>query len=440
MNRAADLLHALLAQPLTAAPGARRLLLPLARFEAAGLLDWLAAQPLFPQFYWLHRDGSQEVAALGALCRFDTAAQASAFVAAQAEPFRLWGGVAFDAEPVGAPGQAGGGFFLPRFELRQGADGAALVINLFSLHSLAADAETALQQWHGLVAAMPLRAPQVRVTATQHQPGQASWRALVAASLAAIADGDFRKVVLARQTTLQLAGALSPAQLLAASRRVNHHCYHFMLAEAPGQGWIGSSPERLFARQGRSLQTEAVAGTVACTGQAGDDAALAHWLLADEKNQHENLLVVEDICARLDGHVEALQVDAAHVLALRKVQHLRRGIRARLLDASDALCLERLHVTAAVAGVPRAAARQFIRSHEPFARGWYSGSVGYLSRERAEFAVAIRCARVQPQQVQLFAGAGLVPGSDADAEWQELGRKVAGLQTLLEPERVHECL
>jgi len=440
MKQAADLLHTLLAQPLAAAPGARRLVLPLAPFEAAGLLDWLAAQPLFPQFYWLHRDGTQEVAALGALCRFDTAAQASDFVAAQAEPFRLWGGVAFDAEPVGASGQAGGGFFLPRFECWQGADGATLVVNLFSPHSLAADAHLALQQWHRLVAATPLRPPQVRVTAMQQQPDQAHWRALVAASLAGIASAHFQKVVLARQTTLQLAGPLSPAQLLAASRRVNHHCYHFLLAEAPGQGWIGSSPERLFARQGRSLQTEAVAGTVACTGQPAEDAALAHWLLADEKNQHENLLVVDDICARLDGHVEALQVDAAQVLALRKVQHLRRGIRARLRNTSDAHCLERLHVTAAVAGVPREPARQFIHTHEPFARGWYSGSVGYLSRECAEFAVAIRCAHVQPQQVQLFAGAGLVPGSDADAEWQELGRKVAGLQTLLEPDLVYECL
>lgn len=434
MKPAADRLHTLLAQPLAATPGARRLVLPLALFEAAGLLDWLVAQPLFPQCYWLHRDGSEEVAALGALCRFDTAAQASAFVAAQAEPFRLWGGVAFDADTDA------GGFFLPRFEWRQGADGATLVVNLFSPHSLAADADMALQQWLRLVDATPLRPPQMRVTALQHQPDQAHWRTLVADSLAAIASGHLHKVVLARQTTLQLAGPLSPAQLLAASRRVNHHCYHFLLAEAPGQGWIGSSPERLFARQGRSLQTEAVAGTVACTGQTAEDQALAHWLLADEKNQHENLLVVDDICARLNGHVEALQVDAAHVLALRKVQHLRRGIRARLLDTSDAHCLERLHVTAAVAGVPRAAARQFIHTHEPFARGWYSGSVGYLSRERAEFAVAIRCARVQPQQVQLFAGAGLVPGSDADAEWLELDRKVAGLQTLLEPERVHECL
>jgi menaquinone-specific isochorismate synthase len=437
-----DLLHRLrhlLDQQVTTAPGACRLVLPLVRFEAGQLLDWLAAQPVFPQFYWMHRDGSEEVAALGEVCRFSTAAQASAFVAAQAAPFRLWGGVAFDATAAEGEGLAGGGFFLPRFELRQGAGGAELAINLWSPHSLAADAAAARLQLHELQAATRLRLPQVRVVATQQQPDQVQWCALVDASLAAIACGHFNKVVLARKTTLQLDGALSPAQLLAASRQVNHRCFHFMLAYDAHHGLVGSSPERLYSRYGLSLHTEAVAGTVACTGQAGEDRALACWLLSDDKNRRENSLVVEDICARLDGHVDALQVDAAQVLAFRKVQHVRRRIVGRLRGGDDAQCLARLHATAAVAGVPREPARQFIRAHEPFARGWYAGSVGYLSRARAEFAVAIRCALVQPQQIHLFAGAGLVPGSDAAAEWQELGRKTAGLQTLLEPDLVNEC-
>ncbi|MGL5309601.1 MAG: chorismate-binding protein, partial [Plesiomonas shigelloides] len=113
---------------------------------------------------------------------------------------------------------------------------------------------------------------------------------------------------------------------------------------------------------------------------------------------------------------------------------------AQLRQADDAQCLTWLHPTAAVAGLPREPARRFIHEHEPFERGWYAGSVGHISRERAEFTVAIRSALIQQNQVHLFAGAGIVPGSDPEAEWQEIERKAAGLRTLLEPDYVNKCL
>lgn len=443
MNLLEDLmpgLMRLLQEQVAAQPGARRIALPLARAGAGSLLDWLAAQPVYPHFYWMHRNGTEEVAALGAACWFDNAGQAGAFVAAQAAPFCVWGGAAFDA--VASPDGDGldGWFLLPRFELRRGADGAQFVINLASRRSLAEDARLAGAQLAQLGAAAPLDMPGVEVTAAHHRPDQVQWRGLVQASLAAIAAGRFDKVVLARKTTLTLGGTLSPAQLLSASRKVNHRCFHFMLAHDADHGFVGSSPERLFSRHGLSLHTEAVAGTVPCTGNALQDRKLAQWLLADAKNRNENALVADDICARLQGRVENLTVCPAEVLSLRKVQHLRRRIAARLRCADDAASLAWLHATAAVAGVPREPARDFIRAREPFARGGYAGSVGYFSRERAEFAVAIRYAEVARNQVHLFAGAGLVPGSDPEAEWQEINRKAAGLRTLLEPDLVVECV
>lgn len=433
-------LRRLLCEQVAAEPGARRIALPLVRAGAGGLLDWLAAQPVFPKFYWMHRDGSEEVAALGEVCRFEAAAQASAFVAAQAAPFRIWGGAAFAAAELPGHDGLGGWFFLPRFELRQGADGAELAINLLSERSLAEDARLACAQLDRLVAGKAVAMTDVQVVGAQHRPDKAHWCRLVQESLAAIADGQFDKVVLARKTTLTLDGPLSPAQLLGASRQLNHRCFHFMLAHDAEHGCVGSSPERLFSRHGLSLHTEALAGTAPCTGDAAQDRKLAQWLLADAKNRTENALVADDICARLAGKVDAVTVCAAEVLALRKVQHLRRRIAAHLRRVDDAECLAWLHATAAVAGVPREAAREFIRAREPFSRGWYAGSVGYISRSRAEFTVAIRYAEVQRHKVHLFAGAGLVPGSDAEAEWQEIGRKAAGLRTLLEPDLVVECV
>ncbi|MBI0529650.1 isochorismate synthase, partial [Dickeya dianthicola] len=84
------------------------------------------------------------------------------------------------------------------------------------------------------------------------------------------------------------------------------------------------------------------------------------------------------------------------------------------------------------AGLPRAAARAFLAQHEPFHRGWYAGSAGYLSRQQSEFSVALRSASVAEQQLTLYAGAGIVAGSDPEQEWQELENKAAGLKSLLE--------
>ncbi|STQ68554.1 Menaquinone-specific isochorismate synthase [Hafnia alvei] len=122
----------------------------------------------------------------------------------------------------------------------------------------------------------------------------------------------------------------------------------------------------------------------------------------------------------------------AEIIRLRKVQHLRRPIHATLVQSNDADCLSRLQPTAAVAGLPREPARQFIMQDEPFDRGWYAGSAGYLAQDQAEFAVALRSALIEHDHIHLYAGAGIVAGSDPEQEWLEIENKAAGLRTLLE--------
>lgn len=153
-----------------------------------------------------------------------------------------------------------------------------------------------------------------------------------------------------------------------------------------------------------------------------------------KKNQHENLLVVDDICQRLQGAVISVDVAPPEVIRLRKVQHLRRRIQVKLKSASDSDCLHRLQPTAAVAGLPREAARDFIRDSELFSRDWYAGSAGYLSCEQSEFAVSLRCAQINNNLLSLYAGAGIVMGSDPQQEWIEIENKAAGLRTLLKGE------
>ena len=222
--------------------------------------------------------------------------------------------------------------------------------------------------------------------------------------------------------------------MMAASRRLNLNCYHFYMAFDGEIAFLGSSPERLWRRRDKALRTEALAGTVANHPDDKQAQQLGEWLMADDKNQRENMLVVEDICQRLQADTQTLDVLPPQVLRLRKVQHLRRCIWTALNKADDVICLHQLQPTAAVAGLPRDLARQFIARHEPFTREWYAGSAGYLSLQQSEFCVSLRSAKISGNVVRLYAGAGIVRGSDPEQEWQEIDNKAAGLRTLLQME------
>ena len=69
-------------------------------------------------------------------------------------------------------------------------------------------------------------------------------------------------------------------------------------------------------------------------------------------------------------------------------------------------------------------ALDWIAREEPFDRGWYTGPVGWVGQEGAEFAVAIRCAVAFGPRLCIFSGAGIVEGSEPQAEWQEIESKV----------------
>ncbi|MDV5140503.1 isochorismate synthase MenF [Chimaeribacter arupi] len=429
----AALEQALQDEALCRATGVRQLVLTFYSPQDLPLLGWLAAQPHFPKFYWQPRDGTETVAVCGQVAQFDDPAQAGQFLQHHvegAERLRVWGLNAFEAVPQpGGTQQAC--LFVPRLTLHQQANTLTLTLNLADPHALQGDLTRAaafLQQLQPVAMLSPLN---LTLTHACHQPDEAGWEAMLRRALAEIADGVMEKVVLARKTVLTFSQPVDAWRMLAASRQVNHHCYHFLMAFSPTMAFLSASPERLFLRQGDQLTTEALAGTVAGSDDDSQAVALAAWLMKSEKNQRENWLVVDDICRQLQDEAHGLDVMPPEIVRLRNVQHLRRSIHGQLRAANDALCLARLQPTAAVAGLPRRPARRFILSHEPFARHWYAGSAGYLSRGQSEFAVSLRSALLEGNQVHLYAGAGIVAGSDPAQEWQEIENKAAGLRTLL---------
>ncbi|MCK7427280.1 isochorismate synthase MenF [Enterobacter chengduensis] len=422
---ALEQLRTQLTQALPAAPGLRHFDVTFPLNDAFDPLAWLGAQQCYPQFYWQQRNGDEELAALGAVAHFSSLALASQFLRDQRAPgdTRICGLNAFNPEQ--------GSLFLPRLLWRRTAGNATLRLQLWGNSSLQDDARAAQVFLQALLAAKPIRPLSVQVEHETHLPQKSAWLSLINTATETIAHGDFEKVVLARATDLQCKQRVNPVALMAASRALNLNCYHFCMVFDARNAFLGSTPERLWRRRGALLRTEALAGTVASHADDSQAERLGEWLLNDDKNQRENMLVVEDICQRLQHHTQTLEVLPAQVVRLRKVQHLRRCIWTELKQPDDALCLHVLQPTAAVAGLPRQPARDFILKVEPFNREWYAGSAGYLSPDQSEFCVALRSARVQDDALRLYAGAGIVSGSDPEQEWQEIENKAAGLRSLL---------
>lgn len=422
---ALEQLRTRLAQALPATPGLRHFDVSFPLNDAFDPLAWLDAQQCYPQFYWQQRSGDEELAALGAVIHFSSLALASQFLQRQhaASDTRICGLNAFTPEK--------GSLFLPRLLWRRSGGVATLRLQLWSECSLQDDAQVAQRFLGSLQDAKPIRPLSVQVERETHQPQKPEWLRLIRQATETIAHGEFEKVVLARATDLQCHKPVNAVALMAASRALNLNCYHFCMVFDASNAFLGSTPERLWRRRGTLLRTEALAGTVASHADDAQAGRLGDWLMKDDKNQRENMLVVEDICERLQHHTQTLEVLPAQVVRLRKVQHLRRCIWTELKHADDEQCLHVLQPTAAVAGLPRQAARAFIQNVEPFDREWYAGSAGYLSPEQSEFCVALRSARVHGAALRLYAGAGIVSGSDPEQEWQEIENKAAGLRSLL---------
>lgn len=403
-------------------------------------LGWLACQPLYPRLYWRAREpGATRYALLGAASTFDSLPAVErdqhALAALGGEPPEYFGGLAFDAEAPGWPGYGGCRFVLPRIVLTCGAEGETLTLNLRfddRERALELDAARAALDSLSLACTLPSLVPQAYTR--EDCPGRPQWGERIERLAAPEQRRATPKVVLSRETRLGGAPPPNPWALLDAWQAKAAECFHFAMQLGPDDAFIGCPPERLYRRHARHLESEALAGTTHCGESLEERRALARALLLDAKNGHENQCVYQQILTQLEPLSRKLGVGEAHIVTLRSVQHIRRSIEAELHSGvSDRALLESLPPTPAVGGVPRKAALDFLREHEAHPRGWYAGAFGRVSLDDSDLAVAIRSARITGQAVHLYAGAGIVAGSRAEAEWRELDHKIADLMTLLHP-------
>ncbi|MGY4106249.1 isochorismate synthase [Aeromonas encheleia] len=274
--------------------------------------------------------------------------------------------------------------------------------------------------------AMPAMANQV--ISANSTPAAAEFKSSVSAALDAFAQGTLAKVVLSRKLKLQLSQAADPEQVLARLMTQNPNAFHFSLPLGQGRRLLGASPELLLRVSGGAVFTHPLAGSAKRGGEPQQDEAVARKLLASSKDRHEHRLVIDEIRRVLAPHCRELAIPAEpSLMSTDTLWHLGTPIAGQL-HAGQASVLSlacQLHPTPALCGYPTELARQFIREQEPFQRALFSGIVGWCdSQGNGEWAVVIRCGMLDGHHVELFAGAGIVAGSDPAMEWAETGTKL----------------
>lgn len=283
----------------------------------------------------------------------------------------------------------------------------------------------------------PSAAPTARGWSSVAEPAPAAYADAVERALAQLAaDPDLRKVVLARSLRVTAPTPIDAHAVLAhLSRDPSVTTYAVPLpaaAGAPARTLIGATPELLVDKRGLAVRSAPLAGSARRHADREADQAAAAELAGSHKDRREHAIVVEAILDILAPYCRDLRAPGGpSLVSTASMWHLGTRIDGTLKDR-DVSAIElaaALHPTPAVCGLPREAAREAIAALEAFDRGFYAGAIGWADRSGdGRWMVAIRCAELSGCTARLFAGAGIVPGSDP---WSEVAETTAKFSALL---------
>ncbi len=363
------------------------------------LIAWLEEQTLYPKVYWQNKEGTEEIAAVGARTELDVLPTSEK---------RFFGGMAFS--PLNSKDALWKAFprcyfFEPILEVRQ----TPKSIPFFSCK-------------------------QSKLLSRQDTPGYGDWEKNIQICLA----GQLEKVVLARRSSFSFKEELNPLALLRSLRAHAKQATLFALQLSKEVAFIGASPERLYRREDQQIISEAVAGTRPRGRTEEEDFQLSQELLSNDKERREFASVKTFIHTALSPFCSALLCDPEDsVLKAEAVQHLYNRFSGTLKPGvSDRDLLQALHPTPAMGGFPREKALVFLEEQECFDRGWYGAPLGWISPAKADFVVGIRSALVLGNDLHAFAGGGIIEGSLPLREWEELEHKISPFKKAIHERRL----
>jgi salicylate biosynthesis isochorismate synthase/menaquinone-specific isochorismate synthase len=353
----------------------------------------------------------------------------------------VWtGGFAFDPEGAGSSAWSSfspASLVLPELSICRIGDDSYVTLN--AIVSRGDDPSEILDRLMGRLKALradplpmldphPTGRPEIR---SVRPPGD--FEAAVNAATERIDRGEMSKVVLAREVTVEAAAAHDPAAVFGALREQFPSCFCFCCG-TPEAAFLGATPELLIRRSGAGASTVALAGSTRRSSDPAVDDHLGEQLLRSDKNRREQRIVAERIVRKLRPHAVWVQTaPEPEVVKIANIQHLATPVIAQLAEPRSAVELAgMLHPTPAVGGEPWPGAADTIADLEQMDRGWYAAPVGWMdATEDGEFCVALRSALLRDREARLFAGVGVVAGSDPAAELEETEVKLQALLPLV---------
>ena len=404
----------------------QRLEIPIPKMD---LLRWLQGQTHTHRFYWSSPNREMEVAAVG-LADSITTSESVDYKQLQVALDRRLQGASDQVRYYGATRFDGGSskpsrvwlpfgsctFFLPRFEIVQTREGASLVCHRTPLDQDNREqiGEDLRQLTFSRDSATNDRWP--KVLRRTDKPNRSQWDQWVTAA-SQLSGRD--KMVLARQVDLSLSHPLCPIAVIRHWKEEADNAYLMAMRVDGKTDFLTRTPEVLFRRRGRVVQSDAVAGTRPGSADKSE-------LLGSEKDLREHRFVMNHIEEVFSQTCSDIQRDnEVSVLQGKCVQHLLCRFQGTLNDnVTDMDLLQALHPTPAVGGTPTYGAEKDIHEIEQMDRGLYAGPIGWVSNNAAEFSVGIRSGLLNGDQLRIFAGAGLVSGSNVEAEWNEAEAKL----------------
>ena len=323
--------------------------------------------------------------------------------------------------------------FLPRWQITKSRDLCTLIANLAidaktNIELLLDELKTNIQNILGLDYQLN----------KYHLPGKLikkdvsntdRFKQTILSALDSIYKKKLDKIVLAQTLDVLSGKDFSLYHSLNNLRQIHPNCYVFSTSNGKGQNFIGASPERLISIRDRQLVIDALAGSAPRGKTALEDAELANLLLNSDKEKREHKAVIDFITQ----HLQELGIEAdilpPRLRQLSNIQHLWTPIQAKIpANVNPLEIVAQLHPTPAVAGVSRDLACAEIRRYEDFERGLYAAPLGWVDYEgNSEFIVGIRSALIDGDRARLYAGVGIVNGSEPDKELAEIQLKLQAL-------------
>lgn len=475
MDRLASAVYELQCHPPSVTSGIIRLEVPIEQQIEA--IDWLHAQnQLLPHCFFSSRSqtsGSDlfisslngnghisvnpdliSIAGVGSAVFFRHSQQFSLdnwrsikrFLSEKCPLIRAYGAIRFDARAHISPEwKAFGSFYfmVPQVEFDELEGSSVLAATIAwddalfcSWRKAITSLQATMQQITTIIVKLRKELPTTFMLSNNHIPSRAYWDMTVKKALQTInkRSSPLTKVVLARSSRIVAATDVDPLTWLACLQLEGENAYQFCIQPPDGPAFIGNTPEQLFHRKRLNIHSEALAGTRARGQSKAEDLQIELDLLSSPKDHLEFTIVRESIRRKLEAVCDKVFVEPQKaVRKLPRVQHLYACLAGCLKSEDDEFdILSSLHPTPAVCGFPTEDARLLIADTEMFDRGMYAGPVGWFGGGETEFAVGIRSALVEKGLGALiYAGTGIVKGSDSSLEWEELELKTSQFTKLI---------